>query len=49
MFTLPFCSFTPKLAEIYKGVQNSSQSLRLFFVSCDRDEASFDEYHSTMP
>jgi thiol-disulfide isomerase/thioredoxin len=45
----PCRSFTPKLAEIYKEVQESSQSFRLFFVSCDEDEKSFDEYRSTMP
>jgi nucleoredoxin len=45
----PCRSFTPKLAELYKELQESSQSLRLVFVSCDRDEKSFDEYRSTMP
>ncbi len=45
----PCRTFTPKLAELYKEAQAMSQSLRLVFVSCDRDETSFNEYRSTMP
>ncbi len=45
----PCREFTPKLAEYYKEAQKSCQSLRLVFISCDKDEASFDEYRATMP
>ena len=45
----PCRTFTPKLAEIYKEAQKDSQSFRMVFVSCDRDENSFNEYRSTMP
>ncbi len=45
----PCRSFTPKLAELYKEAQANSHGFRLVFVSSDRDEKSFNEYHSTMP
>ncbi|CAF1172863.1 unnamed protein product [Rotaria sp. Silwood1] len=52
-FSAHWCSpcraFTPKLAEVYKEAQSSSQSFRIVFVSWDRDEESFNEYRSEMP
>lgn len=46
----PSCqNLTPKLAEIYKEIQTNSNDFRLVFVSCDKDETSFNEYRSTMP
>ncbi len=45
----PCRAFTPKLAELYKETQASSQSFRMVFVSCDIDERSFNQYRSTMP
>jgi thiol-disulfide isomerase/thioredoxin len=45
----PCRAFTPNLAKLYKEAQENSQSFRFVFVSCDRDEASFNEYRSTMP
>ena len=39
---------TQKLVEFYNEVQVNSPGLRLVFVSCDRDEKSFDEYRSHM-
>ena len=45
---LPNRALTPKLAEFHKQIQASSSSFRLVFVSCDRDEKSFNEYRSIM-
>ncbi len=45
----PCHAFTPKLTEFYKELQESFHSLRIVFVSSDRDEKSFNEYRSTMP
>jgi thiol-disulfide isomerase/thioredoxin len=45
----PCCEFTPKLAELYKEAQASSDSFRIAFVSSDNDEELFNEYRSTMP
>lgn len=43
-------AFTPKLVELYKQMQEScDDTFRLVFISCDRDEKSFDEYRLTMP
>ena len=45
----PCRNFTSKLAETYKEAQiTTSSSFRLVFVSCDRDQDLFNEYHSTM-
>ncbi|CAF3879494.1 unnamed protein product [Rotaria sordida] len=46
----PLCrAFTSKLAEIYKEAQTDAHGFCLVFVSCDRDEQSFNEYRSTIP
>ena len=45
----PCQTFTPKLAELYQEVEKESLPFRIVFVSLDRDEESFKEYHSTMP
>ena len=46
----PCRSFTPKLVEIYNEAHiDLKSSFRLLFVSCDRDETSFHQYHSSMP
>ena len=45
----PCRAFTPKLAELYQEAQKEALPFRIAFVSSDRDEASFKEYHSTMP
>jgi thiol-disulfide isomerase/thioredoxin len=45
----PCRAFTPELAKLYTEAKASSPSLRMVFVSCDRDEKSFDEYRSEMP
>ncbi len=46
---LPNRALTPKLVELYKEIQANSHGFRLVFVSCDRDENSFNEYRSIMP
>lgn len=46
----PFCrDFTSKLVELYKEAQKRNSSFRLIFISCDRDEESFDKYRVEMP
>ncbi|CAF3974115.1 unnamed protein product [Rotaria sp. Silwood1] len=40
---------TPKLAELYKEAQESAPGFRIVFVSCDRDEESFNNYRAEMP
>ena len=44
-----YCDFTSKLAELYKEAQTSSDSLSMVYVSCDKDEESFNENRSQMP
>lgn len=41
-------ALTPKLTQFYKEIQGNSSGFRLVFVSCDRDEKSFNDYHSMM-
>jgi len=43
----PCKAFTPKLAEWYKN--GLKDKMEIIFVSSDRDEASFKEYHGEMP
>jgi len=43
----PCRGFTPKLAEFYKD--GLKDKMEIFFVSSDRDQASFDEYFAEMP
>jgi len=43
----PCRGFTPKLAEYYKN--GLKDKMEIIFVSSDRDEASFKEYHGEMP
>ncbi|CAF1118739.1 unnamed protein product [Rotaria sordida] len=45
----PCRGFTPILAELYKEIQATSHGFRIVFISCDRDEESFKNYHSEMP
>lgn len=45
----PCRGFTPKLAELYREAQKESLPFRIVFVSSDRDEEAFKEYHATMP
>jgi nucleoredoxin len=43
----PCRGFTPQLAEHYKN--GLKDKMEIFFVSSDRDQASFDEYFAEMP
>ena len=48
--SIPSCrDFTPKLVELYKETQKKYSSFRLLFISCQRDEKSFDKYRAEMP
>nr|ABR16144.1 unknown [Picea sitchensis]ACN41140.1 unknown [Picea sitchensis] len=44
----PCRSFTPVLSEIYKKLLEKGD-FDIVFISADRDEKSFEEYHHTMP
>jgi len=45
----PCRTFTPELAELYKEAQSNSQPFHIIFISCDRDNDSFNQYRSEMP
>ena len=45
----PCRGFTPKLAEIYKGLVGAGKSFEIVFVSSDRDESAFNEYFAEQP
>ena len=37
------------LADTYKTLQEQGKPLAIVFISSDRDEAAFNEYHDSMP
>lgn len=45
----PCRGFTPKLAEIYKGIVAAGKELEVVFVSSDREETAFKEYFGEQP
>jgi nucleoredoxin len=46
----PCRGFTPRLAEVYKAMKASGKDdFEFVFISSDRDEASFNEYHGEQP
>ena len=45
----PCKGFTPVLAEFYNDCKEHNLGLEIVFVSSDRDQSSFDEYHREMP
>merc|ERR1719164_217194 len=45
----PCRGFTPKLGEYYKAYQAKGLPVECVFVSSDKDEKAFDEYHGSMP
>jgi nucleoredoxin len=46
----PCRNFTPKLAEIFKGINNEiKDKLDIIFISCDEDQDAFNEYFKEMP
>jgi thiol-disulfide isomerase/thioredoxin len=45
----PCRGFTPILGEKYKALKEAGKDFEIVFVSSDRDESAFKEYHSEMP
>jgi thiol-disulfide isomerase/thioredoxin len=45
----PCRGFTPKLGERYSQLKEAGKKLEVVFVSSDRDESAFTEYHDSMP
>eukprot|EP00736_Rhodelphis_marinus_P010949 Rmarinus@m.17245 len=45
----PCRNFTPKLIETYKTIVGKGEPFEIVFVSSDRDEKSFNDYHESMP
>jgi len=45
----PCKMFTPQLAELYKKLSATRSDFEIVFVSSDRDEEAFKEYHKEMP
>nr|XP_043606597.1 probable nucleoredoxin 1 [Erigeron canadensis] len=45
----PCRAFTPKLVETYHEIKAKHDAFEVIFISSDRDQASFDEYYSSMP
>ncbi|XP_039780794.1 probable nucleoredoxin 1-2 [Panicum virgatum] len=45
----PCRRFTPKLVQVYEQLTTQDRSLEVVFVSCDRDEESFNAYFAKMP
>ncbi|CAK9321660.1 unnamed protein product [Citrullus colocynthis] len=45
----PCCTFLPKLIETYHNIQKNDDNLEVIFISCDRDESSFENIFSRMP
>ncbi len=44
----PCRHFTPTLSAKYTALKNAGKKIEIVFVSSDRDEASFKQYHSEM-
>lgn len=45
----PCRAFTPQLTKTYNTLKAQNKPFEIIFVSSDRDETSFTEYHSSMP
>lgn len=45
----PCRTFLPKLIETYHNIQKNDDNLEVIFISCDRDESSFENIFSRMP
>ncbi|CAF4979382.1 unnamed protein product [Rotaria sp. Silwood1] len=45
----PCRTFTRELIEIYKTAEKNSHPFHIIFISCDRDQESFNNYRSEMP
>jgi len=45
----PCRGFTPKLGDIYKGLQDAGKKFEIVFCSSDKDQAAFDSYHKEQP
>ncbi|KAL8550495.1 hypothetical protein ACS0TY_009062 [Phlomoides rotata] len=45
----PYRAFLPLLIKVYQEIKEQGKALEVVFISSDRDQASFDEFFSTMP
>lgn len=45
----PCRAFLPKLIETYQNIKKDDGDLEVIFISCDRDESSFEKIFSSMP
>lgn len=45
----PCRKFTPEFADIYKKLKNQGKAFEVVFVSSDRSEVDFNDYHSSQP
>lgn len=45
----PCRAFTPKLAGKYEELKKAGKNFEIIFISSDRDDSSFNEYHGTHP
>lgn len=45
----PCRRFTPQLAKTYNRLKEENRAFEIVFVSSDRDESSFKQYHAEMP
>lgn len=45
----PCRGFTPKLASVYNEIKEAGKDFEIVFVSWDRDEESFKDYHGEQP
>lgn len=45
----PCRAFTPELGKKYTALKEAGKSVEMVFLSSDRDEAAFNDYHDSMP
>ncbi|KAH9319316.1 hypothetical protein KI387_021085 [Taxus chinensis] len=45
----PCRGFTPMLAEVYNKLKQKGEAFEIVFLSSDRDQEAFEEYHASMP
>lgn len=45
----PCRTFLPKLIDVYNKIKENDEAFEVIFISSDMDQASFDDYFSSMP